>query len=107
MTALACLRIVIDPERVSAGGDALAHMVSRVVTAYLETRWLWPRRFGEIAPFAYLLADPKASQVDAQELVKLSEALDGRGNTWVKTASTAADIDKQIADTRELIKLCK
>lgn len=39
--------------------------------------------------------------------VKLSEALDGRGNTWVKTASAATDIDKQIADTRELIKLCK
>ncbi|MEP6874723.1 MAG: hypothetical protein ABI887_10170 [Burkholderiales bacterium] len=39
--------------------------------------------------------------------VKLSEALDGRGNTWVKTASAAADIDKQITDTRELIKLCK
>lgn len=39
--------------------------------------------------------------------VKLSEALDGRGNTWVKTAAAATDIDKQIADTRELIKLCK
>jgi len=39
--------------------------------------------------------------------VKLSEALDGRGNTWVKTAAAASDIDKQIADTRELIKLCK
>jgi hypothetical protein len=39
--------------------------------------------------------------------VKLSEALDGRGNTWVKTAAAATDIDKQVADTRELIKLCK
>ena len=39
--------------------------------------------------------------------VKLSEALDGRGNTWLKTAAAATDIDKQIADTRELIKLCK
>ncbi len=39
--------------------------------------------------------------------VKLSEALDGRGNAWVKTAAAAPDIDKQIADTRELIKLCK
>ena len=39
--------------------------------------------------------------------VKLSEALDGRGNAWVKTASAAPDIDKQIADTRELMKLCK
>jgi hypothetical protein len=39
--------------------------------------------------------------------VKLSEALDGRGNAWVKTAAAAADIDRQVADTRELIKLCK
>ena len=39
--------------------------------------------------------------------VKLSEALDGRGNAWVKTAAAAPDIDKQVNDTRELIKLCK
>ena len=39
--------------------------------------------------------------------VKLSEAIDGRGNTWIKSAAAAGDIDKQIADTRELIKLCK
>jgi hypothetical protein len=39
--------------------------------------------------------------------VKLSEALDGRGNTWVKSAAAAPDIEKQIADTRELVKLCK
>ena len=39
--------------------------------------------------------------------VKLSEALAGKGNDWVKSAAAAPDIDKQIADTRELIKLCK
>jgi len=39
--------------------------------------------------------------------VKLSEALAGKGNDWVKSAAAATDIDKQIADTRELIKLCK
>ncbi len=39
--------------------------------------------------------------------VKLSEALDGRGNAWVKTAAAATDIDRQIADTMGLIKLCK
>lgn len=39
--------------------------------------------------------------------VKLSEALAGKGNEWVKSAAAAPDIDKQIADTRELIKLCK
>jgi hypothetical protein len=39
--------------------------------------------------------------------VKLAEALDGRGNTWIKTAAAAPDIDKQVASTRELVKLCK
>jgi hypothetical protein len=39
--------------------------------------------------------------------VKLSEALAGKGNDWVRSAAAAPDIDKQIADTRELIKLCK
>jgi len=39
--------------------------------------------------------------------VKLADALDGKGNTWIKTASAAPEIDKQISDTRELIKLCK
>jgi len=39
--------------------------------------------------------------------VKLSEALAGKGNDWIKSAAAAPDIDKQIADTRELIKLCK
>jgi hypothetical protein len=39
--------------------------------------------------------------------VKLSEALDGRGNTWIKTAAAATDVEKQILDTRELFKLCK
>jgi hypothetical protein len=39
--------------------------------------------------------------------VKLSEALAGKGNDWVKSAAAAPDIDRQIADTRELIKLCK
>ena len=39
--------------------------------------------------------------------VKLSEALAGKGNDWVKSAAAAPDIDRQIAATRELIKLCK
>lgn len=39
--------------------------------------------------------------------VKLSEALASGDTKWVKSAIAAQDIDKQIADTRELIKLCK
>ena len=39
--------------------------------------------------------------------VKLADALDGKGNTWIKSASAAPEIEKQISDPRELIKLCK
>ena len=75
MTALACLRIVIDPERALAGGDALAAMVGKIACAFLDSRWRWPRRYGEIAPYAFLLADPRAISVDLSELVSFSEEL--------------------------------
>ncbi len=39
--------------------------------------------------------------------VKLSEAVSGKGNTWVKTAAAAPDIESQILKTRELMNLCK
>ncbi|MFZ5669319.1 MAG: hypothetical protein ACOY4K_07480 [Pseudomonadota bacterium] len=75
MTALACLRILIDADRAAAGGEALAALVGKVASAYLETRWRWPRRHGEIAPYAFLLADPRATQLDAGELTLLSDEL--------------------------------
>ena len=39
--------------------------------------------------------------------VKLSEAIAGKGNSWVKSAAAAPDVEKQISDTKELFKLCK
>lgn len=39
--------------------------------------------------------------------VKLSETVAGGDTKWIKSAAAAPDIDKQIADTRELVKLCK
>lgn len=39
--------------------------------------------------------------------VKLAETIDGRDAKWVKAAAAAADIDRQINNTRELFKLCK
>ena len=39
--------------------------------------------------------------------VKLAEAVAGKGNTWVKTAASAPDIEAQIAKTKELMNLCK
>ncbi len=75
MTAIACVRIMIDPAKEAAGGEKLALLVGRVANAFLETRWRWPRRHGEIAPYAFLLADPKATRLPANELVALSEEL--------------------------------
>lgn len=38
---------------------------------------------------------------------KLAESVNGKNNTWIKTASTASDIETQIVKTRELMNLCK
>jgi hypothetical protein len=75
MTAMACLRVLINPTRAEAGGDTLAALVNKVAGAFLETRWLWPRRHGEIAAYAFLLADPRATKLDPLELTDLSEEL--------------------------------
>lgn len=38
---------------------------------------------------------------------KLADAVGGKGNTWVKSAAAAPDIESQLIKTRELINLCK
>lgn len=78
MTAIACLRILIDVDRAKAGGEHLAALVNKVAGAYLETRWLWPRRHGEIAPYAFLLVDPRAMELDPAELTALSDELQSK-----------------------------
>jgi len=43
-----------------------------------------------------------------QLFVKLAQVMNGKGDDkWLKSAATAKDIDQQIAQTRELMKLCK
>ncbi len=75
--------------------------------AYLNTSL----KNGEVkkVPVTQDVVDDFPAYYDALNLmfVKLAEALDGKGNTWVKAAAAAADIERQIAATRELIKLCK
>jgi hypothetical protein len=75
MTAVACLRIVIGESLHFTGVDTLAELVARVAGAYLETRWTWPRRHGLVAPFAFALADPRATQLDPRELQVLAREL--------------------------------
>lgn len=73
MTALACLRILID--RAADGGAASTVMVRRVVATFLVSRWSRPRRFGEVAPGVFLMTDPGDRPIDPDELIPLAMEL--------------------------------
>jgi len=75
MTALACLRILADPDRAPVGADSPPPGLRRVVAAYLYGRWSRPRRFGEVTPGAFLLTDPLAAHVDPDDLIALAMEL--------------------------------
>ncbi|MBI1682064.1 hypothetical protein [Caulobacter hibisci] len=68
MTAVACLKIFVGEDLRFADTDAMAALVAKVAGAYLETTWLHPRRYGLVAPFTFVLADPRATRLDAREL---------------------------------------
>jgi len=74
MAAVACLRVLADD--VGAGHpDGLVEVVAKLTGAFLETRWVWPRRHGRVGASAFLLADPRALEFDAGELCALAGEL--------------------------------
>uniref|UniRef100_B0SWY2 Uncharacterized protein n=1 Tax=Caulobacter sp. (strain K31) TaxID=366602 RepID=B0SWY2_CAUSK len=75
MTAIACLKVFVGDELRFADNDTMAALVGKVAGAYLETTWLWPRRYGLVASFSFVLADPRATQLDARELQALARDL--------------------------------
>jgi hypothetical protein len=75
MTALACIKIMVGDSLMFADLDTMAGLVAKVAGAYLETKWLWPRRHGLVAPFSFVLADPRATLLDARELQSLARDL--------------------------------
>lgn len=75
MTAVACLRVAVDAEKTGLTPEVLGPLVAKFSSAYLESRWLWPRRFAPLTHYSYLLTDPHADELDVQELARLSEAL--------------------------------
>jgi hypothetical protein len=75
MTAIACLKVFVGDELRFADNDTMAALVGKVAGAYLETTWLWPRRYGLVAPFSFVLADPRATKLDARELQALARDL--------------------------------
>jgi hypothetical protein len=78
MSSIACLRIAVGQGLAAGDAEALAGVVARIAGAYLETTWLWPRRFGLVAPFAFVLADPRARRLDARELQALAASLQAK-----------------------------
>ncbi len=75
MTAIACLKIFVGKELRFADSETMAALVAKVAGAYLETTWVWPRRHGLVAPFSFVLADPRATRLDARELQTLAADL--------------------------------
>src|ERR1700739_3869190 len=73
MVAVACLRIVAGASVPAA--NASAAVVGKLTGAFLDTRCAWPRRHGRIRVDAFLLADPRALEFDADELRALASEL--------------------------------
>ena len=70
MTAIACLRLLIDDATFPAERAQVA------ADLYLKARWKAPRRYGSVAPLAFVLADNRAEQLDAVEMQALAAELE-------------------------------
>ena len=75
MTAVACLRVDVSAYRGPMAAAALEHLVHKFASTYLETRWLWPRRFAPLTEVSFLLTDPRSDELDVGELRRLSDEL--------------------------------
>ncbi|MBI1682066.1 hypothetical protein [Caulobacter hibisci] len=73
MTAIACLKVFAGED--PADTERNAALVAKVACDYLKTAWTAPRRHGQVAPFSFVLADPRATRLDARELQALARAL--------------------------------
>jgi len=73
MTAIACLRLLIDDAAFPAFPAARAQEAADL---YLKARWTAPRRYGAVAPLAFVLADHRAARLDAEEMQALAAELE-------------------------------
>ncbi len=76
MTAIACLKVFVGDD--PAETERNAALVAKVAAEHLKTAWTAPRRHGLVAPFSFVLADPRATRLDARELQALARALQHR-----------------------------
>ena len=75
MTAIACLRILLTAAETAGASVPPAH-VEAAADLYLKHRWKHPRRYGVVAPLAFVLADTKAEQLNPEEMQALAVELE-------------------------------
>jgi hypothetical protein len=70
MTAIACLRLLIGDEAFPAA------KAQEAADIYLKARWKAPRKYGSVAPLAFVLADNRVEELDTSEMQALAAELE-------------------------------
>src|SRR6201996_8346212 len=73
--AMACLRVIIMAPPGAQQADDLQALVAKVINAFLQSRWEWPRRFEQMTPYSFVLTDPRADRMDKRGLKALASEL--------------------------------
>lgn len=75
MTAVACLRVLLDGNRTDVPAEALGPLVAKYAGIFLEVRWTFPKSAERLTDYCYLLTDPQAEEFNTVELANLSREL--------------------------------
>src|SRR3990167_5077934 len=75
LTAVACLRVAVEADRTGIPAATLGPLVAKFASDYLESRWLWPRKFAPLTHYSFLLNDPGSDEMNVAELARLSDEL--------------------------------
>jgi hypothetical protein len=73
--AMACLRVSILSPPGGQDEHELQTLVAKVINAFLQSRWEWPRQFEQMTPYAFVLTDPRADRMDKRGLKALASEL--------------------------------
>src|SRR6202012_5293985 len=73
--AMACLRVSILAPPGGQDERELQNLVAKVINAFLQSRWEWPRQFEQMTPYAFVLTDPRADRMDKRGLKALASEL--------------------------------
>lgn len=78
MTAVSCLRVMVDANRTDLPAETLGPLVAKYANIFLEVRWVRPRTSEQLTHYCYLLGDPQSEELDTVELAQLATELQER-----------------------------